>query len=69
MDYKQKIFNKILLRILTHDSIRVSRPYPVDYVSQIKTGINKKVLGMLKDGAGGNQFEEFVGLGAKFYSY
>src|SRR6218665_3061849 len=35
--------------------------YPVDHFSHIKTGINKKVIGMFKDEAGGRQIEEFVG--------
>ena len=43
--------------------------YPVDHVSHIKTGINKKVIGMFKDETGGKQIEEFVGLRAKLYSY
>src|SRR6218665_473667 len=43
--------------------------YPVDHVSHIKTGINKKFIGMFKDQAGGKQIEEFIGLRAKFYSY
>ena len=33
------------------------------------TGKNKKVIGMCKDERGGKQIEEFVGLGAKLYSY
>ena len=36
---------------------------------QIRTGVNKKVIGMLKDEAVGKQIEEFVGLRAKLYSY
>lgn len=34
-----------------------------------KNGINKKVIGMFKDEAGGRQIDEFVGLRAKLYSY
>ena len=34
-----------------------------------KVGVNKKVIGMFKDEAGGKQIEEFVGLRAKLYSY
>ena len=43
--------------------------YPVDHVSHIKTGINKKVIGMFKDESGGKEIEEFVGLRAKLYSF
>ena len=35
----------------------------------IRTGVNKKVIGMFKDEACGKQIEEFVGLRAKLYSY
>ena len=34
-----------------------------------KGGVNKKVIGMFKDEAGGKQIKEFVGLRAKLYSY
>src|SRR5204863_213207 len=43
--------------------------YPSDHPSGIQTGVNKKVIGMFKDEAAGNQIEEFVGLRAKLYSY
>jgi len=43
--------------------------YPEDHPSGIKTGVNKKVIGMFKDEAGGKQIQEFVGLKAKSYSY
>jgi len=43
--------------------------YPNDHPSGIKTGVNKKVLGMFKDEAAGKQIEKFVGLKAKSYSY
>ena len=43
--------------------------YPKDNPSGIETGVNKKVIGMFKDEAGGQQITEFVGLRAKLYSY
>ena len=43
--------------------------YPDNHPSGIPTGINKKVLGMFKDEAGGKIIKEFVGLRAKLYSY
>lgn len=61
-DFYKDIAEDIQTRFDTSD-------YPVDHVSHIKTGINKKVIGMFKDEAGGKQIEEFVGLRAKLYSY
>ena len=43
--------------------------YPENHPSGIPTGINKKVLGMFKDEAGGIIIIEFVGLRAKLYSF
>ena len=43
--------------------------YPEDHPSGIEVGVNKKVGGMFKDEAGGQQIIEFVGLRAKLYSY
>ena len=43
--------------------------YPKDHPSGIEVGVNKKVVGMFKDEAGGQQITEFVGLRAKLYSY
>ena len=42
--------------------------YPEDHQSGITTGGNK-VTGMMKDEAGGNIIEEFVGFSAKLYNY
>ena len=43
--------------------------YPEGHPSGIPTGINKKVLGMFKDEAKGDNIKEFVGLRAKLYSF
>ena len=43
--------------------------YPKDHKSEIPTGKNKKVIGMMKDEAGGKIIKEFIGLRAKLYSY
>ena len=43
--------------------------YAKNHPSGIKTGCNKKVIGMMKDECGGEQILEFVGLRAKTYSY
>lgn len=43
--------------------------YPKLHPSGIKAGVNKKVVGMFKDEAGGKVIEEFVGLRAKLYAY
>ena len=40
-----------------------------NHPSGIKTGCNKKVVGMMKDECGGKKISEYVGLKAKMYSY
>ena len=43
--------------------------YEKNHSSGIPTGMNKKVIGMMKDEAGGRQITEFVGLRSKLYAY
>ena len=43
--------------------------YPTNHSSEIKTGLNSKVLGMFKNEDGGKQIVEFVGFRAKLHSY
>ena len=43
--------------------------YPTNHLSGIKTGLNSKMLGMVKNEASGKQIVGFVGLRSKLYSY
>ena len=43
--------------------------YPPNHPSGIETGVNKKVIGMFKDEAGGRIITKFVGLRAKNYAF
>ena len=43
--------------------------YPTNHESGIKTGVNKKVIGMFKDEVAGQQITHFVGLRPKLYCY
>ena len=61
-DFHKYISNDVRKKFDTSD-------YPENHLSEIKTGINKKVIGTFKDGACGKQITLFVGLRAKLYSY
>ena len=43
--------------------------FPEDHSSGIPTGLNKKVIGMMKDECGGKIMREFVGLRPKLYIF
>ena len=43
--------------------------FPKNHTSGIPTGKNKKVIGLMKDEAGGKPIGQFVGLRSKLYSY
>ena len=42
--------------------------YPKNHLSRIKTGVNKKENGKIKDEAGGLVITHFIGLNAKLYA-
>ena len=67
MKLRPKIFTKISTQTLRNGFD--TSDYPTNHQSEIKTGLNSKVLGMFKDEAGGKQIVEFVGLRAKLYYY
>ena len=50
-----------------HDKFDTSN-FPKDHPSWIEV-VNKKIIGLFKDEAGGQQIVEFVGLRAKLYAY
>ena len=67
MKYKRKFFFKDISEDVK-DRFDTS-DYPPNHPSCIPSGLNKKVIGMFKDEAGGKVIDEFVGLRAKLYSY
>ena len=67
MKFKQKIFFKDISEDV--ELMFDTSNFPKEHSSGIPFGKNKKVIGMMKDEAGGKIIEEFVGLRAKLYSY
>ena len=65
-DFYKDIANDIESKF---DSSEFDKNHPAINDFGFKVGVNKKVIGMFKDEAGGKQIEEFVGLHAKLYSY
>ena len=61
-DFYKDISNDVAKRFDTSN-------YEKSHPSGIPTGMNKKVIGMMKDEAGGRQITEFVGLRSKLYAY
>ena len=61
-DFYRDIFYDIETKFDTSD-------YPPNHPSGIKTGVNKKVIGMFKDEVAGRQITLFVGLRPKLYSF
>ena len=70
--------DSLMYEILTEDFYKDITPdvkelfdtsnYPQEHSSGIPTGLNKKVIGMFKDEAGGKQIRKIVGLRSKLYS-
>ena len=56
---------------ISHDvhSMFDTSNYPKEHPSGIETGVNKKVIGLMKDEAGGEIITKFVGLRAKNYAF
>ena len=66
VDFYKDIANDIESKF---DTSEFDKNHPAINDFGFKVGMNKKVIGMFKDEAGGKQIEEFVGLRAKLYSY
>ena len=62
----QDFYKDISLDVKTYfDTSNFQKNHP----SGIETGVNKKVIGMFKDEAGGEIISEFVGLRSKSYAF
>ena len=61
-DFYKDISNDVTKRFDTSN-------YDENHPSEIPTGMNERVIGMMKDEAGGKQITEFVGLRSKLYAY
>ena len=61
-DFYKDISNDVTKRFDTSN-------YNENHPSEIPTGMNKRVIGMMKDEAGGKQITQFVGLRSKLYAY
>ena len=66
MRLKLKTFSKILGVMLKSGS---TSNFPKNHISEIQNDYNEKVVGKMKDEAGGEIIEEFVHLRAKLYSH
>ena len=61
-DFFKDIFNDVHEKF---DTNNLGKSHP----SEIQTGVNKKVIGMMKLETGAKQIEEFAGLRSKLYAY